>query len=211
MPRRCSTTAPCWPQSSYAEALLDDCAMLAAAYELNDQCPLGSAAAYGAPLPLDRAYVARLLGFARTHHNVLAAANARGKLEAAVVQALALVMLDLSKWAQDVLLFTTSEYGFFGVPRELCDGSSIMPQKRHLSALALVRSRSHTVIALQGQMLATLAGLPSGYNMDYQETKAPLMEAVHLCPESLALVQLFASPLAAHPARRQPASTPLLF
>ena len=197
--------------SSYAEALLDDCAMLAAAYELNDQCPLGSAAAYGAPLPLDRAYVARLLGFARTHHNVLAAANARGKLEAAVVQALALVMLDLSKWAQDVLLFTTSEYGFFGVPRELCDGSSIMPQKRNLSALELVRARAHTVIALQGQMLATLAGLPSGYNMDYQETKAPMMEAIHLCRESLAVVQLFAARLEVKRDRLEAACTAELF
>src|SRR5260370_8752628 len=118
--------------SSYAEALLDDCAMLAAAYELNDRCPLGSAAAYGTPLPLDRAYVAQILGFARVQHNVLAAANARGKSEAAVVQALALVMLDLSKWAQDVLLFTTSEYGFFEVPQELCAASSIMPHKRTL-------------------------------------------------------------------------------
>nr|MBF6592563.1 argininosuccinate lyase [Ktedonobacterales bacterium] len=123
--------------AAHAEALLDDGIALAAAYALNDACPLGSAAAYGAPLPLDRAYVARLLGFAGPHHNVLAAANARGKVEAAVVQALALVMLDLSKLAQDVLLFTTSEFGFFTVPQELCDGSSIMPQKRNLSALEL--------------------------------------------------------------------------
>jgi argininosuccinate lyase len=179
--------------ASYAEGLLDDCGPLAAAYALNDQSPLGSGAAYGAPLPLDRAYVAELLGFERVHHNVLTAANARGKSEAAVVQALALVMLDLSKWAQDVLLYTTREYGFFQAPQELCDGSSMMPQKRNLSALELVRARAQTVIALQGQMLSTLAGLPSGYNMDYQETKAPLIEALHLCQESLAIVGLFAS------------------
>ena len=181
--------------SAYAEALLDDCTALAAAYALNDQSPLGSAAAYGVPLPLDRAYVARLLGFAHPQRNVLAAANARGKFETAVVQALALLMLDLSKWAQDVLLFTTSEYAFFSVPPELCDGSSIMPQKRNLSALELVRARAHTVIALQGQMLSTLAGLPSGYNMDYQETKAPLIEAVRLCRESCSVVRRFASGL----------------
>ncbi len=181
--------------SSYAEALLDDCAALAMAYTLNDQSPLGSAAAYGVALPLDRDYVARALGFARTHHNVLTAANARGKFEAAVVQAVALVMLDLSKFAQDVLLFTTREFGFFRVPAELCDGSSIMPQKRNLSALELIRARAHTVIALQGQMLSTLAGLPSGYNMDYQETKAPLLEAVRICRESLTVARLFANGL----------------
>ncbi len=181
--------------AAYAEALLDDLIPLAAAYALNDQSPLGSGAAYGAPLPLERGYVAELLGFAGVHHNVLTAANARGKFEAAVVQALALVMLDLSKWAQDVLLYTTREYGFFRVPQELCSGSSMMPQKRNLGALELVRARAHTVIALQGQMLSMLAGLPSGYNMDYQETKAPLIEAVHLCQESLEIVGLFATHL----------------
>ena len=197
--------------ASYAEALLDNCLPLAASYALNDQSPLGSAAAYGVPLPLDRALVARLLGFAGVHHNVLTAANARGKIEAAVVQPLALVMLDLSKWAQDVLLFTTSEYAFFTAPQELCDGSSIMPQKRNLSALELVRARAQTVIALQGQMLATLAGLPSGYNMDYQETKAPLIEALHICRESLRVVTLFAGGLQVNEERLAAACSPELF
>ncbi len=197
--------------SAYAEALLDDCAALEAAYALNDQSPLGSAAAYGVPLPLDRAYVAELLGFARPHHNVLTAANARGKGEAAVTQALALIMLDLSKWAQDVLLFTTREYDFFHVPQELCSGSSIMPQKRNLDTLELVRARAQTVIALQGQILATLAGLPSGYNMDFQETKAPFIEAAHLCKESLEIVGLFAAHLDVDEARLQAACTAELF
>ncbi len=197
--------------AAYVEALLDDCGPLAAAYALNDQSPLGSGAAYGAPLPLDRAHVAELLGFASVHHNVLTAANARGKSEAAVVQALALVMLDLSKWAQDVLLFTTSEYSFLQAPQELCDGSSMMPQKRNLSALELVRARAQTVIALQGQMLATLAGLPSGYNMDYQETKAPLIEAAHICRESLEIVALFASRLEVNEARVREACSAELF
>lgn len=199
-----------WAAAS-AEALLDDTTPLAAAYALNDTSPLGSAAAYGVPLPLDRAYTAHLLGFAQAQPNVLAAANARGKGEAAVVQALALIMLDLSKWAQDVLLFTTSEFGFFAVPAELCDGSSIMPQKHNLSALELVRARAHTVQALAGQMLATLTGLPSGYNMDYQETKAPLLEALHLTEESLQVVGRFAARLEPCAERLTAACTPELF
>jgi argininosuccinate lyase len=181
--------------ASFAEALLDDLVTVDAAWKLNDQNPLGSAAAYGAPLPLNRAYTAKLLGFGAVHHNTLTAANARGKIEAATIQALSLIMLDLSKWAQDVLLFTTSEYGFFTAPEELCDGSSIMPQKRNLSALELVRARAHTVIALQAQALQTLAGLPSGYNMDYQETKQPLIEALSLTAASLEVVTLFAAGL----------------
>ena len=197
--------------SAHAEALLDDTTALVAAYTLNDQSPLGSGAAYGAPLTLDREYTAALLGFARAQPNVLAAANGRGKGEAAVVQALALIMLDLSKFAQDVLLFTTSEFGFMHAPDELCDGSSMMPQKHNLSALELVRARAQTVIALQSQMLATLAGLPSGYNMDYQETKAPLIEALHLCRESLAVVALFAQHLMVDAAQARAACTAELF
>lgn len=181
--------------AAHAEALLDDCVALESAYQLNDQCPLGSAASYGAPLPLDRDYTTKALGFAAPHHNVLTAANSRGKIEAATVQALSLVMLDLSKFAQDVLLFTTSEFAFFHAPAELCDGSSIMPQKRNFSPLELVRARAQTVIALQGQMLATLAGLPSGYNMDFQETKAPLLEACAICHDSLEVVGLYAAHL----------------
>jgi argininosuccinate lyase len=181
--------------AAHAEALLDDCVALETAYRLNDQCPLGSAAAYGAPMPLDRDYTAKLLGFAAPHHNVLTAANSRGKIEAATVQALSLILLDLSKFAQDVLLFTTSEFAFFDAPAELCDGSSIMPQKRNFSPLELVRARAQTVIALQAQMLATLAGLPSGYNMDFQETKGPLLEACAICHDSLEVVGLYAAHL----------------
>lgn len=197
--------------ASYVEALLDDLFALEAAFQLNDRSPLGSAAAYGAPLPLDREYVAALLGFSALSHNTLTAANARGKVEAATIQALSLVMLDLGKWAQDVLLFTTSEYDFFSVPGELCDGSSIMPQKRNLSALELVRARAHTVVALQAQALHMLTGLPSGYNMDYQETKQPLMEAIALTSSSLQVVNLFAGGLRPNRTQLAEACTAELF
>lgn len=197
--------------SAFVELLLDDCLPLLAAYSLNDRSPLGSGAAYGSPLPLNREYSARILGFTGPQHNVLAAANSRGKAEAAVVQALALIMLDLSKFAQDVLLYTTSEFGFFQVPEELCSGSSMMPQKRNLGALELVRARAQTVIAAASQMLALLTGLPSGYNMDYQETKAPFIESLHITSESLAIVSLFASGLTVNEERVRAACSDDLF
>jgi len=121
--------------ASFAEALLDDEQLLSAAYVLNDQSPLGSAAGYGVPIAIDRQYCADLRGFSRVQNNVIYAQNSRGKIEAAIVQALAQIMLDLSKMAQDILLFSTVEYGFFQVPQELCTGSSIMPQKRNLGVL----------------------------------------------------------------------------
>ncbi len=176
--------------ASFAEALLDDERLLATAYVLNDQSPLGSAAGYGVPLPIDRQLSADLLGFSRVQNNVIYVQNSRGKIEAAIVQALSQIMLDLSKFAQDVLLFTTAEYGFFQVPQELCTGSSIMPQKRNLGIMELVRARTQTMFALQQQILGIVSGLPTGYNMDYQETKRPFMEALDLVQESLDITAL---------------------
>lgn len=176
--------------ASFAESLLDDEQLLSTAYRLNDQSPLGSAAGYGVPLPIDRQYTADLLGFAQVQNNVLYVQNSRGKIEAAIVQALSQIMLDLSKFAQDMLLFTTAEYDFFQVPQELCTGSSIMPQKRNLDIMELVRARTQTMFSLQQQILGIVSGLPSGYNMDYQETKRPFMESLDLAQESLDICTL---------------------
>ncbi len=181
--------------SSFAEALLDDEKLLSAAYQLNDQSPLGSAAGYGVPIDIDRQYCADLLGFSHVQNNVIYVQNSRGKIEAAIVQALAQIMLDLSKLAQDILLFTTVEYGFFQMPQELCTGSSIMPQKRNLGVMELVRARTQTMLALQQQILGIISGLPSGYNMDYQETKRPFIEALDLVQESLEICTLVVSKL----------------
>ncbi len=176
--------------AGFAEALLDDEHLLAAAYEINDQSPLGSAAGYGVPLPIDRQFVADLLGFAHVQNNVIYVQNARGKIEAAIVQSLAQIMLDLSKLAQDMLLFTTAEYGFFQPAQEICTGSSIMPQKRNLDIMELVRARTQTMLALQQQIFGIVSGLPSGYNIDYQETKRPFIEALDLAQESLDICAL---------------------
>src|SRR5947208_1926049 len=181
--------------ASFAEELLDDEPLLSTAYVLNDQSPLGSAAGYGVPIAIDRQYCADLLGFSRVQNNVIYVQNSRGKIEAAIVQALAQIMLDLSKLAQDILLFSTVEYGFFQVPQELCTGSSIMPQKRNLGVMELVRARTQTMLALQQQILGIVSGLPSGYNMDYQETKRPFMEALDVVQESLEICTLVVSKL----------------
>jgi argininosuccinate lyase len=176
--------------ASFGEALLDDQRLLVAAYALNDQSPLGSAAGYGVPIPIDRQYCADLLGFSRVQNNVIYVQNSRGKVEAAIVQALAQIMLDLSKLAQDILLFSTVEFAFLQVPQELCTGSSIMPQKRNLGVMELVRARAQTTLALQQQILGIVSGLPSGYNMDFQETKRPFMEALDVVQESLEISEL---------------------
>jgi argininosuccinate lyase len=163
---------------AYAEELLDDLRLAEAAYELNDACPLGSAASYGVPLPLDRELVAELLGFGRVQNNVLYANNSRGKTEAVILEAVEQVMLTLSRLAQDLILFSLPEFGYFSLPEELCGGSSIMPQKRNPDLLELMRAKAAGVSARSTQIKAVLRGLPSGYNRDLQETKAAFMEGI---------------------------------
>jgi len=164
--------------TAHAESLLDDCVMLVNAYELNDQCPLGSAASYGVPLPIDRQLTADLLGFSRPTHNVLYANNSRGKLEALVLGAMSQMMLSLSRLAQDFMLFTMPEFGYFRIPAEFCTGSSIMPQKQNPDVCELVRARASRVKAAELGVYDLVKGLPSGYNRDLQEAKELFMEGI---------------------------------
>lgn len=97
---------------AYACALLDDLKVLQAAYDLNDQNPLGSAAAYGCAIPLDRALTTKLLGFGKVQGNVLYCANSRGKIEASVLSACAQVILDLSRLASDIIFMSIPETGY---------------------------------------------------------------------------------------------------
>src|SRR5690606_29819969 len=135
------------------------------------------------------------LGFPKVQNNVLYTQLARGKFEGAIVQALAQVMLDLSKLAQDILLFTTSEYAFFSLNESLLTGSSIMPQKKNLGAVELLRARGQVMLAYQQQIMGILTGLPSGYNMDSQDTKKPFMDALDLAAQSAAVAALVVSQL----------------
>jgi len=173
-----------------AEALLDDLELLKAAHTLADQSPLGSGAAYGSALPLDRPMVARLLGFAKVQNNVLYCANSRGKAELAALQACAQVMLDLARLAQDLLIGSTPEFGYFRIPKELCTGSSMMPQKRNPCGLELVRAKAAAVLADEVAVAGILRAIPSGYNRDFQETKGPVMRGIEATLGSLRVMAL---------------------
>lgn len=197
--------------AGFAEALLDDLEVLRTAYVINDQSPLGSAASYGVPFPIDRQFVADQLGFSKVQRNVLYAQAGRGKFEGLVVQALAQIMIDLSRLAQDILLFTTSEYDFFRVAPELTTGSSIMPQKHNLDAMELLRAKARTVLAYQQQLLETVTGLPSGYNTDFGETKSAFMRAIDATAMSLQVVTVFLPGLAPQPPQMAAACSPQLF
>jgi argininosuccinate lyase len=187
MQRAMPSSVGLW-MGALAEALADDLDLLWAAYDLNDQCPLGSAASYGVPLPLEREFVSEQLGFARLQSNSIYVANSRGKVEAAILGACSQAMLDLSRYAQDLMLFSMPEFGYFSIPVEMCTGSSIMPQKRNPCAMELVRARTSTVLAEAERIRMIVKGLPTGYNRDGQETKEPFMKGIAVTRASVGIM-----------------------
>jgi argininosuccinate lyase len=176
--------------AAWAEELVDTLVLADAAYRLLDRSPLGFAASYGVPLPLDREYSAALMGFGSVHHNVLAASHSRGKGEAAVLDVLDQVGLTLSRMAQDLILFSLPEFGYFRLPAELCTGSSIMPQKKNPDALELTRAKSATLASYSSLVKNILRNQPSGYNRDLQETKEPYFRGLDLAAEMVAILAL---------------------
>lgn len=180
---------------SFVESLLDDLFLLESVFVLNNQSPLGSGAAYGVTLPIDREYTAHLLGFAKVQNNSLYCQNSRGKIESVVIHSLSQIMFSLNKFASDSLLFTTEPFSFIAFDKRLGTGSSIMPQKQNWDALELMRAKYHQVLAAQMQTSSLIANLPSGYNRDLQQVKANIVNAIHVTLSSIKVAQLFVQTL----------------
>ena len=177
--------------TGHAEMILDQTANLEAAYTMNDACPLGSAAGYGVPLPLNRQRTSDLLGFARPMHNVFGASMGRGEDEAALLSALAQLMAVLSRLAEDMILFSMPEFGYFTLPRAYCTGSSIMPQKYNPDVLELVRSKTAQVLGLATASLSMLHAMPGGYNRDLQDCKGLYMKGLSITRTTLRILATF--------------------
>jgi argininosuccinate lyase len=177
--------------TGHAEMILDQVANIEAAYKLNDACPLGSAAGYGVPLPLNRERTSSLLGFERPLHNVFGASMARGENESALLCALAQLMSHLSRIAQDVIIFSMPEFGYFTLPRQYCTGSSIMPQKYNPDVMELVRSKTAIVLGLATASLSTLHAMPGGYNRDLQDSKGLYMKGISITRTTLRIMAKF--------------------
>lgn len=170
---------------SFAQSLVDDLMLLKSSFDHNDQNPLGSGAAYGVPLSINRAMTTELLGFAKIQNNSLYAQSSRAKSHLSVLQALVQLMLTLSRFASDVLLFTTAEFDFFSFDKALSSGSSIMPQKHNLDVMEILRAKTSEIVSHQ-QLIASMGtGLISGYNADFAQTKEPLMKSLETALSSL--------------------------
>ena len=172
---------------AYVEMFLRDADRLADCRKRLNVCPLGSGAVAGATLPLDRAFVAETLGFDGPTANSIDATSDRDfALE--FVNALSLLAMHLSRWAEEMILFSSTEYGFIELPEAYSTGSSAMPQKKNPDLLELVRGKSGRVLGAATGLMIAVKGLPLAYNKDLQETQEPLFDASDTLLQMLPLV-----------------------
>jgi argininosuccinate lyase len=148
--------------------------------------PLGAAALAGTSLPIDRESVRRKLGFDAVAANSLDVSGDRDFVLEFVFD-LSLIALHLSGWAEEWILWATTEFGFLDLPDAFCTGSSIMPHKKNPDVLELIRGKSARVVGDLQQLLVLVKGLPLAYNRDLQEDKAALFDAVDTVSASLEL------------------------
>ncbi len=163
--------------SAYAESLADDLILLQAAWQITNQNPLGSAAGYGSSFPLNRQMTTDLLGFDSMNYNVVYAQMGRGKMEKTVAFALSSIAATISKFAFDVCLFMSQNFGFVSLPDELTTGSSIMPHKKNPDVFELVRSHCNKIQSIPYQISLMINNLPSGYFRDLQILKEVFLPA----------------------------------
>lgn len=172
--------------SAYAESLIDDVYMLNAAYRVVDQNPLGSAAGYGSSFPIDRDHTTKEMGFNSLKVNSVAAQMSRGKTEKTVAFAMSSVAATLSKFAMDICLYMSQNFGFVSFPDELTTGSSIMPHKKNPDVFELIRGKCNKIQALPFELTMIMNNLPSGYHRDLQLLKEgliPNIQALKSCLE----------------------------
>ncbi|MDQ3366998.1 MAG: argininosuccinate lyase [Myxococcota bacterium] len=149
-----------------------------------DVSPLGSGALAGTTLPIDREHVARGLGFASVTRNSLDAVGDRD-FAIELVSACALAQVHLSRLGEELVLWTTSEFGFVRIGEAYCSGSSLMPQKMNPDLAELVRGKAGRTIGAWVTLMTVVKGLPLAYNKDLQETQEPLYDAVETLAASL--------------------------
>jgi len=183
---------------AYYEMLSRDVGRLEDCYGRTDVLALGAGALAGSPYPLDREYTAVLLGFSRVSANSMDTVSDRDFVVEHLA-ALALLAVHLSRLAEELVLWSSAEFGFIEMDDAYATGSSIMPQKKNSDAAELVRGKSGRAIGTLTQMLVTLKGLPLTYNKDMQEDKEGYFRAVddvqtslQLCAEMIATLRVLA-------------------
>jgi argininosuccinate lyase len=194
---------------AHAAAFRRDVGRFERAADEADEMPLGSGAIAGTTYAVDTAFLAERLGFSRTVLNSLDASSDRDFV-ASFLYACSLAMVHLSRLAEDLIIFTSEEFGFFELPDRFATGSSLMPQKKNPDPLELARGKSGRVLGRLAGWLATMKGLPGGYNRDLQEDKEAVFEAEATLAASLDACAAVVAGLALNAARAEAAASGLL-
>ena len=194
---------------AHAAALQRDHARFDHARDEADALPLGSGAVAGTSYPIDVDALAARLGFSRVAANSVDAAADRDFVSS-MLHACALLMVHLSRLAEDLILFTAEEFGFFELDDGVATGSSLMPQKKNPDPLELVRGKAGRVVGRAAGWLATMKGLPSGYNKDLQEDKEAVFDAERAAGGSLQALATVVAGLEIRPGAGESAAGGLL-
>jgi argininosuccinate lyase len=194
---------------AHAAALRRDFAKLQAAAEEADALTLGSGAVAGTSYPIDTAVLARRLGFSRVVRNSVDASSDRDFV-ASFLFAVSLAMVHLSRVAEDLIIFTGEEHGFFELSDASATGSSMMPQKKNPDPLELARGKTGRAVGRLTGWLVTMKGLPSGYNKDLQEDKEAVFDAERTLAVSLTATHAVISRLSLNSDRAERAASGLL-
>jgi argininosuccinate lyase len=152
-----------------------------------DVLPLGSGALAGTTFPIDRAYVAKLLEFPRVSKNSIDAVSDRDFL-LEFLAAASILFVHLSRLADELVLWSSQEFGFIELPDGYCTGSSMMPQKKNPDVPELIRGKTGRVFGHLHALLTIMKGLPLAYNRDLQEDKVPLFDTVDTVASSLKII-----------------------
>ena len=173
--------------TAYVSMFLRDQKRLQAAYELVNTNPLGACALAGTTFPIDRNITTDLLGFDFAHEHALDVISSRDFI-AETLFALSLAMANLSRISEELVYWTTYEFGIAELDDAYSSGSSIMPQKKNADIAELTRGRTGRVYGALMDLLTNLKGLPLGYNRDFQEDKPPLWEAFDIVKACLGIL-----------------------
>jgi argininosuccinate lyase len=190
--------------SAHAFALLADGERLVRVYDEAGRSPLGAAALAGTSHPVDLRRTAELLGLEAPYPNTLLAVADRDYVASALF-ATSLVMLHLSRWAEEVILWCGREFGFASLGDRASQGSSLMPQKRNPEAVEILRGKAGRVCGRLAGLLMTLKALPLAYDSDLQEDKEPLFDALDTTTGSLRVAGITSRSLTFHPERMEAA------
>jgi argininosuccinate lyase len=156
-------------------------------FERINACPMGAAAIATTSFPINREKVAELLGFNHILENSIDAVNSRDFI-LETLGILSIIAIDISRLAEDLIIWSTPEFGLIELPDEFCSTSSIMPHKKNPDVLEVIRSRTSHIIGNLTTCTLTLKALPSGYNLDFQEITPKLWESLHITNQAITML-----------------------